>query len=166
MSVQPNCEICQLRANGRCPQLDNTPCPDFRIIPSYDREVWDNALEEKDRLYGRNRKLGSRNVERAKERVKAAKKTKQQPEVSEPTQMVPGDNAVSSDLFEELRRWRYEESQRIGKPAFTVFHDKTLREIASRDITGKEALLSIRGIGRVKYDLYADAIMEILKKYF
>ena len=33
-----DCNICQLRANGRCSQLSNEPCSDFRAIPLVTKE--------------------------------------------------------------------------------------------------------------------------------
>lgn len=35
--------MCQKRANGTCPELSNSVCSDFRIIPEYDKAIWASA---------------------------------------------------------------------------------------------------------------------------
>lgn len=65
-------------------------------------------------------------------------------------------------VFEELRRWRKAQADGADVPAFVVFSDDTLIEIAKIRPTDKEQLLDIRGIGPVKAERYADDILGIL----
>ena len=47
-------------------------------------------------------------------------------------------------------------------PAYVVFHDRTLAEIAARKPGDRTDLASISGIGPAKLERYADEILEIV----
>ena len=66
------------------------------------------------------------------------------------------------ELFERLREWRSEVARRQGVPAYVVFHDKTLTELASHRPTDLIGLEALPGIGRSKLDRYGEALLEIL----
>ena len=74
-------------------------------------------------------------------------------------------NRPVEDIFEKLREWRLNEAAVIGLPAYCVFTDAELNNIAMSDIMFKEELLLVKGISHKRYDLYADAIMDILRDY-
>jgi len=69
---------------------------------------------------------------------------------------------VNPELFERLREWRSEVARRQGVPAYVVFHDKTLTELASHRPTDLVGLEALPGIGRSKLDRYGEALLEIL----
>ncbi len=64
-------------------------------------------------------------------------------------------------LFDRLREWRSEQAQREKVPAYVVFTDATLTAIAESRPTDTAMLVRIPGIGRVKLDKYADAVLRI-----
>ncbi|NGO67184.1 DNA helicase RecQ [Streptomyces boncukensis] len=65
-------------------------------------------------------------------------------------------------LFEALRAWRAERAREQGVPAYVVFHDATLREIAARrPATGSE-LGEIAGIGEKKLATYGEGVLEVV----
>jgi DNA helicase II / ATP-dependent DNA helicase PcrA len=68
---------------------------------------------------------------------------------------------VSARIFDELRRFR--ERVRGGKPAYTVFDDKTLAAIAMAVPTGLEALVQVRGVGPAKLEQYGDDIVAMVE---
>lgn len=70
-----------------------------------------------------------------------------------------------NEIFDRLRAWRLQRSRSMNLPAYVIFHDKTLHEIATSNIHCKEDLLFVSGIGKEKYLLYADDIFAILKPY-
>lgn len=53
-------------------------------------------------------------------------------------------------LFEKLRQWRREKSDKLGIPAYLIYPDVTLKELARRRPKTKEELLEVRGIGPAK----------------
>ena len=69
---------------------------------------------------------------------------------------------VDRDLLERLRRWRRRVAEARGKPAWTIFDDKSLRSIA-RDRPGSPAaLLRCRGIGEKRLADFGAAILDIV----
>jgi DNA helicase-2/ATP-dependent DNA helicase PcrA len=65
-------------------------------------------------------------------------------------------------LFEELRRWRSQQAKAASVPAFVIFDDKTLTEVASRRPTDKAGLLAVPGIGPVKLERYGDDLLAVV----
>jgi ATP-dependent DNA helicase RecQ len=66
-------------------------------------------------------------------------------------------------VYEALRVWRREVSKEHGVPAYTVFHDSTLRELARMQPRSLDELRSISGIGATKLDRYGSALLETLQ---
>jgi ATP-dependent DNA helicase RecQ len=50
-------------------------------------------------------------------------------------------------------------------PAYVIFHDRTLREIAARRPATRTALLAVAGIGPVKASRYGDAVLAIVREH-
>ena len=65
-----------------------------------------------------------------------------------------------TEMFEKLRTWRKEAAE--GKPPYVVFHDATLREIASVRPATLEALSAVNGVGAAKLDKYGEQVLEVL----
>jgi ATP-dependent DNA helicase RecQ len=68
----------------------------------------------------------------------------------------------SLSLFENLRAWRGAEAKEQGVPAYVIFHDATLREIAIRRPESIESLGTITGVGESKLAKYGEGILEVL----
>jgi len=64
--------------------------------------------------------------------------------------------------FEALRAWRAAAAKEQGVPAYVVFHDATLREIALRDPERAEELAGISGIGAAKLERYGAGVAAAL----
>ncbi|MEI5675768.1 MULTISPECIES: DNA helicase RecQ [unclassified Nocardioides] len=73
---------------------------------------------------------------------------------------VPLD-AAGESLFEELRAWRAATAKEAGLPAYVVFHDATLRQIAAVRPTSREQLAGVSGLGAAKLEKYGDALLGI-----
>lgn len=69
---------------------------------------------------------------------------------------------VDERIYEALRAWRRDVSREHGVPAYTVFHDSTLRELARVRPTSLNELRSISGIGATKLERYGAALLETL----
>ncbi len=64
--------------------------------------------------------------------------------------------------FQNLRRWRKQKADELDIPAFVVFSDRTLKEIASKNPTAIEDLKSVFGIGESKLEKFGwDLIAEL-----
>jgi len=63
-------------------------------------------------------------------------------------------------LFEALRQMRAQLAREQGVPAYVIFHDSTLREIAARRPGNADELAGIGGIGAGKLARYGDVVLE------
>jgi ATP-dependent DNA helicase RecQ len=72
---------------------------------------------------------------------------------------------VDPGLFEELRGLRRDLAAGEGVPAFQVFSDKTLRELARCRPTSRESLLAIYGMGQVKARRFGSRLLEAIMSY-
>ena len=66
-------------------------------------------------------------------------------------------------LFEALRAWRLQVAREHGVPAYTVFHDATLEEIARRRPASVEGLRAVSGVGAVKLERYGAAVLDLIQ---
>jgi ATP-dependent DNA helicase RecQ len=73
--------------------------------------------------------------------------------------------SVDGDLFEKLRKLRRELARERGVPAYIVFGDVTLRDIARKSPSTADALLRVPGIGMKKLEQYGEQILEITRKH-
>ncbi|MFE7434766.1 DNA helicase RecQ [Streptomyces tendae] len=71
-----------------------------------------------------------------------------------PAELVPA--------FEALRAWRAEQAREQGVPAYVIFHDATLREIATVWPTSVAQLGGISGVGEKKLATYGEGVVEVL----
>jgi ATP-dependent DNA helicase RecQ len=65
-------------------------------------------------------------------------------------------------LFERLRAWRAATAREHGVPAYVIFHDATLRELAQRQPATLDELSEVSGVGARKLESYGQAILELL----
>ncbi|MGK5640881.1 DNA helicase RecQ [Streptomyces sp. URMC 126] len=66
-------------------------------------------------------------------------------------------------VFEELRAWRAATAKEQGVPAYVIFHDATLREIATALPDSLDGLAAVNGVGENKLVKYGERILEVLK---
>jgi ATP-dependent DNA helicase RecQ len=69
---------------------------------------------------------------------------------------------AAASLFERLRAWRGAAAKEQGVPAYVIFHDSTLREIALRKPRHLDDLATVTGVGAGKLERYGSAVMETL----
>ncbi|MFH8840437.1 DNA helicase RecQ [Streptomyces sp. NPDC017868] len=70
--------------------------------------------------------------------------------------------ATAVPVFEALRAWRAATAREQGVPAYVVFHDATLREIATRLPATVEELGGVGGVGEAKLAKYAEGVLDAL----
>ena len=70
------------------------------------------------------------------------------------------DTAASA--FEKLRAWRGAIAKEQGVPAYVVFHDATLRDIAVLRPTSLDALSTVGGVGAAKLEKFGPGVLEAL----
>jgi len=89
------------------------------------------------------------------------------PEIACPTLIVWGDrdrliSVRDAAVFEQLRAWRAAAAKEQGMPAYVIFHDATLREIAAQAPSTLAELAAVNGVGENKLARYGQQILDLL----
>ncbi|WP_433262506.1 DNA helicase RecQ [Micromonospora vinacea] len=69
---------------------------------------------------------------------------------------------AAASLFERLRGWRATTAKEQGVPAYVIFHDATLRQIASDAPSTLADLSRVSGVGENKLAKYGEQILAVL----
>ncbi|GAA4615262.1 DNA helicase RecQ [Saccharopolyspora hordei] len=70
--------------------------------------------------------------------------------------------AEAEPVFQKLRAWRLATAREEGKAPFIIFHDATLRQIATVRPTTLDELGGISGVGEQKLAKYGQAVLDAL----
>lgn len=73
-------------------------------------------------------------------------------------------DATSAELFAQLKAWRKEAAAERSVPAFVIFGDSTLVEIAKAQPRTLTQLRLIRGVGEVKLEAFGTAVLRLVKQ--
>jgi ATP-dependent DNA helicase RecQ len=103
-------------------------------------------------VLGRQRQVMMR---REPERVSASRASKSRAAAAE---LPP----AAAPAFERLRAWRAATAKDQGVPAYVIFHDATLRQIATESPTTLAELGRISGVGENKLARYGQPILDVL----
>jgi ATP-dependent DNA helicase RecQ len=82
-----------------------------------------------------------------------------------PASVIDSWEGVDHQLFDLLRQLRREEATRLGVPAYIVFSDATLRDMARRRPSSVELLLDVRGVGQQKSADFGPQFVECIVAY-
>ena len=78
---------------------------------------------------------------------------------AEPAASLPAGAAAA---FERLRGWRAATAKEQGVPAYVIFHDSTLREVATTAPSSLAELGKVSGIGETKLARYGQQVLDAL----
>jgi ATP-dependent DNA helicase RecQ len=73
--------------------------------------------------------------------------------------------AEAVPVFEALRAWRGAQAKELGVPAYVIFHDATLREIATLRPGSLESLGTIGGLGEKKLATYGEGVLGVVGEF-
>ena len=102
---------------------------------------------------------GDRKVLMRREPAKAARAPKQSRTAAAPAEELSDE---AKPVFEKLRAWRGQSAKEQGVPAYVIFHDATLRQIAAQAPTSLQQLGTINGVGENKLAKYGQQILDTL----
>ncbi|MBP6555768.1 MAG: DNA helicase RecQ [Novosphingobium sp.] len=74
-------------------------------------------------------------------------------------------NPLGNPLFEALRALRRDLAAEAGLPPYVIFHDSTLREMATARPASLSELGELGGVGTRKLEAYGDAFLSVIKQY-
>jgi ATP-dependent DNA helicase RecQ len=100
-----------------------------------------------------------REVRLRRESEKAARSASRAAKKPTPAADLP-DAAVP--VFEQLRAWRAATAKEQGVPAYVIFHDATLRQIAAQAPATLAELGTVSGVGENKLAKYGQQILDTL----
>jgi ATP-dependent DNA helicase RecQ len=109
--------------------------------------------EESAEVLGRRREVMMR---REPERVRSSSRS------SSGKKAVVDLPPEAAPVFERLRAWRGAVAKEQGVPAYVIFHDATLRQIATDLPSSLTELGKISGVGENKLAKYGDGVLEAL----
>ena len=72
------------------------------------------------------------------------------------------DNDVDQDLYENLRATRQQIAKKRRLPAYVIFHDKTLIELAKAKPQNLDEMLDITGIGESKLRKFGQELLNVI----
>jgi ATP-dependent DNA helicase RecQ len=70
--------------------------------------------------------------------------------------------SAATALFEQLRGWRAAAAREQGVPAYVIFHDATLRQIAAEAPATLAELAAVNGVGEAKLARYGPQILDLV----
>jgi ATP-dependent DNA helicase RecQ len=115
------------------------------------------ALTESSRdVLGRRRQVMMR---REPQRAASATRTPRSRAGDAPA---PELSPAAAPVFERLRAWRAAAAEEQGVPAYVIFHDSTLRQIATESPSTLADLGRINGIGENKLARYGQQVLDTL----
>lgn len=65
-------------------------------------------------------------------------------------------------IFDKLRWWRVETARKHNVPAYVIFHDATMREIAKAKPVSLDDLRVVSGVGEKKLQTYGEEIVALI----
>lgn len=72
------------------------------------------------------------------------------------------ETSAPADLFEALRKLRKQIADAEKLPAYIIFNDATLREMATEKPLTEEEMLAISGVGQHKFEKYGQQFMSVI----
>jgi ATP-dependent DNA helicase RecQ len=83
-----------------------------------------------------------------------------------PTAPKPDSTAYDARLFAILKKKRLKLANAAGIPAFAIFHDRSLQEMATVYPQTESAFADIYGVGRVKLKKYASEFLPLILDHY
>jgi len=162
--------------NEKVRQFGHTELSTYGIGKDLDARAWRSVfrqlvasglLEVDSSAYGGLRLTdGSREVLKGQRKVMMRRETPKTARERDRSGQRTGLSVLPQDLalFNALRGLRAELAREQNVPAFVIFHDSTLRNIAEQRPTSVDALGRVGGIGGTKLARYGDRLVEIVRE--
>ena len=80
-----------------------------------------------------------------------------------PSEAMPDDPSTAA-LYRRLREWRGERARRDAVPAYTIFSDRTLRDLATTRPSSMAALLQTWGLGSSRAARFGKELLAVLEE--
>jgi len=162
--------------NEKVRQFGHTELSTYGIGKDLDARTWrsvfrqlvaSSLLEVDSSAYGGLRLTdGSREVLKGQRKVMMRRETPKAARERDRSGQRTGLSVLPQDLalFNALRSLRGELAREQNVPAFVIFHDSTLRNIAEQRPTSLDELARVGGIGGTKLSRYGPRLVEVVRE--
>ena len=144
----------------------------YGLLSNYEKHTvhdWIEQLEGQDYI----EKVGEYNVLNVTEKGRQVLKGNETPRLLKPAQkaakvsrvIIDSWAGVDENLFEALRKLRATIASKKGVPAYIVFGDAALRDMARRRPSTAENFLEIKGVGEKKCKQYGKVMLAAIRDY-
>lgn len=108
---------------------------------------------------------GERTLLLRREAVRLTERAGRNPATPRAKSLPPDLPLAAQPVFEALRSWRAEIARSHGVPAYVIFQNATLGEIARARPASLEALSHVNGVGIKKLESYGDSILACIAEF-
>ena len=144
----------------------------YGLLSNYEKHTVHDWIEQ---LVGQDyiEKVGEYNILNVTEKGWQTLKGKETPRLLKPAQkaakvskvIIDSWEGVDQDLFEALRKLRAAIARKRGVPAYIVFGDAALRDMARRRPSTTERFLEVKGVGEIKCQQYGKVMLAAIRDY-
>ena len=144
----------------------------YALLDDYSKQTVHDWIEQ---LTGQDyiEKHGEYNVLRVTEKGRTVLKGLQTPRLLKPTLQKAKVSKIATDswegvdrgLFEILRKLRAKIAGKRGIPAYIVFGDGALRDMARKKPASLDTFLEVKGVGEKKYKQYGEIFIAAIQDY-
>jgi ATP-dependent DNA helicase RecQ len=166
-------DVLRGHATDRVKQWDHVKLNVFGIGADLDEANWRNVFRQLAALgylrpdheaYGALRLTeASRPVLKGEQQVAMRSVLPRKAKAAKARRMAVVLPAADAGLLDQLKAWRMEQARVQSVPAFVIFHDRTLAEIAAARPGNLEALGAISGMGTKKLQRYGAVLLELVQ---
>jgi ATP-dependent DNA helicase RecQ len=154
--------------------IENNHCKlsTYGLLREYSKRTVHDWIEQ---LAGQDyvEKTGEYNVLKVAEKGWRVLKGKETPRLLKPAQKPVKNSKAAEDswdsveqgLFESLRKLRASIARRKAVPAYIIFSDAALRDMARRRPSTLGGLLEVKGVGETKCEQYGKVVLATIKNY-
>ncbi len=144
----------------------------YGLLSDYSKHTVHDWIEQ---LVGQDylEKTGEYNVLNVTDRGRGVLKGKETPRLLKPAQKPAKVSKIVEDswqgvdrgLFEALRKLRAIIARKKGVPAYIIFGDAALRDMARRRPSTSQGFLEVKGVGQKKLQQYGEVVLGAIKDY-
>ena len=84
---------------------------------------------------------------------------------SQPAKVTVSSDVLHPELYNSIKRWRYELATEKGLPPYTILQQKALLGIVNTLPSNSRELLAIPGIGKKVIENYGSVLLELVEEY-
>jgi ATP-dependent DNA helicase RecQ len=95
--------------------------------------------------------------------IKLPKEVVKEKQMSKKRKAKASDQVEDQSLFGKLKALRSEMAAKARVPAYIIFTDAALRDMAAKKPTTLDAFLDVSGVGKAKQEKYGEIFIELIQ---